>query len=59
MHTDEKWQVYYPNGEPIIGEWWDSALGNPEETDSDAIVGVAVVFVFRQNDKNEIELLWQ
>lgn len=59
MHKDEKWQLYYPNGEPIIGEWWDSALGNPEENGADEIVGVSVVFVFRQNKKNEIELLWQ
>lgn len=59
MHTDEKWQTYYPNGEPIIGEGWDSALGNPEKTGSDKIVGVAVVFVFRQNDNGEIDLLWQ
>ena len=47
MHKDELWQVYAPNGEPIVGEGWDSALDNPEATGSDAIVGVAVVFLYR------------
>ena len=37
MHHDEMWQVYAPNGEAIPGEGWDSALGNPEVTDSDVI----------------------
>ena len=59
MHHDEKWQVYQPNGEPIFGEGWDSALGNPEETGSDKIVGVSVTFVYRINDAGELELLWQ
>ena len=59
MHKDEKWQVYAPNGEPISGEGWDAALGNPEVTGSDKIVGVAVVFLYRKIDDGEIELLWQ
>lgn len=59
MHHDEMWQVYRPNGEPIVGEGWDSALGNPEVTGADAIVGVAVVFVYRVNDNGVLELLWQ
>ena len=58
MHHDEMWQVYAPNGEPVAGEGWDSALGNPEETESDVIVGVAVVFLYRYND-GELEFLWQ
>lgn len=58
MHKDEMWQVYAPNGEVIPGEGWDSALGNPEETGSDKIVGVAVVFLFRVT-QNRVELLWQ
>ncbi|MBR6505537.1 NUDIX domain-containing protein [Candidatus Saccharibacteria bacterium] len=59
MHHDEMWQVYRPNGEPVVGEGWDSALGNPEETGSDKIVGVSVIFVYRLNDAGELELLWQ
>ena len=59
MHKDEKWQVYYPNGLPIADEGWDSVAGNPEDSGSDAIVGVSVVFVFRVNDAGEVELLWQ
>lgn len=58
MHKDELWQVYYPNGEPIPEKGWDSALDNPEETDSDAIVGVAVVFLYRIRE-GQLELLWQ
>lgn len=52
------WQVYKPNGEPILGEGWDSALNNPEVTGSSAIVGVSVVFLYRRTE-NGIELLWQ
>ena len=59
MHKDEIWQVYAPNGEAIPGEGWDSALGNPEVTGSDKIVGVSVVFLYRFNDDGELELLWQ
>ena len=59
MHKDEMWQVYAPNGESIPGEGWGSALDNPENTGSDKIVGVAVVFVFRVNDAGVLELLWQ
>ena len=58
MHHDELWQVYSPNGEPIVGEGWDSALDNPEKTGADAIVGVAVVFLYRIND-GRLEFLWQ
>ena len=59
MHNDEQWQVYYPNGEPIPNEGWDSALDNPEKTGNDAIVGVAVVFLYRFRDDGELEFLWQ
>jgi len=59
MHKDEMWQVYAPNGEPVAGEGWDSALGNPEKTGSDAIVGVAVVFLYRFNADGGVEFLWQ
>ena len=58
MHKDELWQIYAPNGEPIADAGWDSALGNPEVTGADEIVGVAVVFLYRFND-GELELLWQ
>lgn len=58
MHTDEMWQLYYPNGEPIVGLGWDSARDNPEPPDTE-IVGVAVVFVFRVSDEGVLELLWQ
>lgn len=59
MHHDELWQVYHPNGEAIAGKGWDSALGNPEISGSKEIVGVAVVFLYRLNEKGKIELLWQ
>ena len=59
MHKDEMWQVYAPNGEAIVGEGWDSALDNPEKTGSSAIVGVAVVFLFRRSSEGVLELLWQ
>ena len=58
MHFDETWQIYHKNGEPIAGAGWESALNNPEETGSDAIVGVAVVFLYRHGE-NGLELLWQ
>lgn len=58
MHTDEMWQLYYPNGEPIKNEGWESARDNPEGSDTE-IVGVAVVFVFRRNKDGILELLWQ
>ena len=59
MHKDESWQVYAPNGEAIPGEGWDSALGNPEVTNADAIVGVAVVFLYRFDVDGQLEFLWQ
>lgn len=59
MHHDEMWQIYAPNGEPISGEGWNSALDNPEKTGSSAIVGVAVVFLYRRNNEGTLELLWQ
>ena len=58
MHKDESWQIYAPNSLPIAGKGWDSALGNPEVTGADVIVGVAVVFLYRINNGN-LELLWQ
>ncbi len=59
MHRDEMWQIYAPNGEAIPGEGWDAALDNPEKTGADAIVGVAVVFLFRRSSDGVLELLWQ
>ena len=59
MHDDEIWQVYAPNGEPIVGEGWNSALDNPEKSEAEAIVGVAVVFLYRVNNNGILELLWQ
>lgn len=58
MHKDELWQIYFPNGEPIFGEGWKAELGNPEVTGADAIVGVAVVFLYRFIDGG-LEFLWQ
>lgn len=58
MHKDEMWQLFYPNGEPIDGAGWESALDNPKG-DSEEIVGVAVIFLFRKRDDGKIELLWQ
>ncbi|MBR2836960.1 NUDIX domain-containing protein [Candidatus Saccharibacteria bacterium] len=59
MHKDEIWQIYAPNGEPVVGEGWAAALDNPEKVGSDAIVGAAVVFLYRFNEAGELELLWQ
>lgn len=59
MHKDELWQIYAPNGEVLVNEGWKSALGNPELCGSDAIVGAAIVFLYRFNGKGELELLWQ
>lgn len=58
MHKDETWQLYSPNGEPIEGVGWNAELDNPEATGSDAIVGVAVVFLYRRG-KDGLEFLWQ
>jgi len=58
MHKDETWQLYYPNGEPIPGAGWDAALDNPEVSDSENIVGVAIVFLYRHGE-NGVEFLWQ
>lgn len=59
MYKEELWQVYAPNGEPIPGEGWDSALGNPEANGADVIIGIAIVFLYRLNDEGELEFLWQ
>ena len=59
MHHDELWQVFAKNGEPIKGEGWNSALGNPEVSGSDKIVGVAIVFLYRFSKAGELEFLWQ
>ena len=59
MHKDELWQVYASNGEPVKGEGWNSALGNPEVSGSEKIVGVAIVFLYRVNSDNVLEFLWQ
>ncbi len=58
MHQNEVWQVFHPNGEPIEGMGWGATLNNPEVTGSDAIVGVAVVFLYRKG-KEGLEFLWQ
>ncbi len=58
MHKDEIWQTYYPNGEPIPGVGWSAGLNNPEVTGADAIVGVAIVFLYRHS-RDGLELLWQ
>ncbi|MBQ6414204.1 NUDIX domain-containing protein [Candidatus Saccharibacteria bacterium] len=59
MHRDEMWQVYAPNGEPVVGRGWDSALDNPEKSGSDTIVGIAIVFLYRFNEEGVLEFLWQ
>ena len=59
MHRDELWQVYAPTGEALIGEGWESALGNPEQSGSDVIVGAAIVFLYRFNKEGKLEFLWQ
>lgn len=59
MHQDETWQVYYSSGEPIPGVGWDSSKNNPEVSHDAAIVGVAVIALYRFNDAHELEFLWQ
>ncbi len=58
MHKDEIWQVFHPNGEPMVGEGWPAKLDNPEVTGSDKIVGVVIAFLYRVSDKG-VEVLWQ
>ena len=59
MHTDELWQIYAPNGEPILGAGWKSAKDNPEVSGSSEIVGAVVVFLYRISDEGTLEFLWQ
>ena len=59
MHKEEMWQVYNPNGDPVPGGGWNSALNNPEKTGSSKIVGVAVVFLYRVSSDGVLEILWQ
>lgn len=58
MHKDELWQLYYKNGEPILGKGWEAARGNPEVTGDDGIVGVSIVFLYRHSEDG-LEFLWQ
>lgn len=58
MHKDEKWQLFYNNGEPIVEKWRSAELGNPGPEEKD-IVGGAVVHLYRRNTEGEVELLWQ
>lgn len=58
MHKNEKWQLYYPSGEPMPGAWRSAELENPGEGEDD-IVGGAVMFLYRTNETGELELLWQ
>lgn len=58
-HDNEIWQVYHHNGEAIAGEGWDASLDNPENSGSDKIVGVAIVFLYRVNKEGVLEVLWQ
>ncbi|MBQ8985031.1 NUDIX domain-containing protein [Candidatus Saccharibacteria bacterium] len=58
MHKNEKWQLFYNNGEPIPGKWRSAELDNPEAGE-DEIVGGAVIYLYRKNQAGEIELLWQ
>lgn len=58
MHSDETWQLFSKNGEPIAGAGWPAAKDNPKEGDK-AIVGIAVVFLHRLNKDGEHEFLWQ
>ena len=58
MHKDEKWQLFYSNGEPMVDKWRSAELDNPGPEEDD-IVGGAVVHLYRKNPEGEIELLWQ
>lgn len=57
MHSDELWQLYDANGEPISGAGWSAARDNPHGEDTEN-VGVAIVFLYRQSDRG-LEFLWQ
>ena len=58
MHSNEVWQQYYLNGEPIVGKGWEASKDNPEKSGGDEIVGVAIVFLYRRG-ANGLEFLWQ
>ncbi|MBQ3320672.1 NUDIX domain-containing protein [Candidatus Saccharibacteria bacterium] len=57
MHTNEFWQLYYKNGEPIPGSGWKSSRDNPNGDDTE-IVGVVVIFLYKRG-KDGLEFLWQ
>ena len=58
MHYDEKWQLFYNNGEPIVGKWRSAELDNPKPGEKE-IVGGAVIHLFRKNKEGKFEVLWQ
>lgn len=58
MHKDEIWQLYSKNGEPMPGRGWEAARNNPEVSGSDGIVGISIVFLYKQG-KDGMEFLWQ
>lgn len=57
MHQEEMWQLYARNGEPIPGAGWDPLKDNPD-VESDEIVGIAIVFLYKKTPEG-LELLWQ
>lgn len=58
MHHDEKWQLFSNNGEPIVGKWRSAEKNNPQ-IDEAEIVGGAVIYLYRRDEKGEFSLLWQ
>lgn len=58
MHHNEKWQLFYSNGEPIVGKWRSAEKNNPESNEEE-IVGGSVIHLYRKNQDGRIELLWQ
>ena len=57
MHHNEVWQLFYPNGEPIVGKGYSAEKGNPGGEDTE-IVGIVTVWLYRRGAEG-LELLWQ
>lgn len=58
MHHNEKWQLFYDNGEPVEGKWRSAEKNNPKISDEE-IVGGSVVYLYRKGQDGQMELLWQ
>ena len=57
MHRDELWQLFNPNGEPLMDGGYEAKFDNPPFAPG-ALVGVCCVFLYRHT-KNGLEVLFQ